>query len=263
MTLCLSSNPLQQLYTGQRTKYVQIFFLLRRNLKFHWLPLNIIASPMSPSHNTVEELACGQDTCTIELMLCKQMLHACPFQGNPSIQQTLLRITTGEFPEVYAYFFLVQLSYPETAKLLKFPVMYTMKQETKSFGENHKKQGHLHRAALKSRLLMLLSSLYLSWWLLHFEIWRVGQQVPGKLYSQAASLTTVSMSIQGLCTGKQDLQEGTDGHIQTTLPQPGVSLLKPPVTKTLQTQFMTNFSSRYSQSPPCLDLHHHSFEALP
>lgn len=40
----------------------------------------------------------------IGLMLCRQMSHACPFQGNPSVQQTLLSVTTTEFPEVYAYF---------------------------------------------------------------------------------------------------------------------------------------------------------------
>lgn len=62
----------------------------------------------------------------IGLMLCRQMSHACPFQGNPSIQQTLLSVTTAEFSEVNAHF-LVQPSYPGTAKLLTFPVMYIMK----------------------------------------------------------------------------------------------------------------------------------------
>lgn len=47
----------------------------------------------------------------VGLMLCRQMSHACPFQGNPSVQQTLLSITTTEFsitttefPKIYAYF---------------------------------------------------------------------------------------------------------------------------------------------------------------
>lgn len=54
----------------------------------------------------------------IGLMLCRQMSHTCPFQGNPCIQQTL--------QPSFQKFMLIS-SYPETAKLLTFPVMYTMK----------------------------------------------------------------------------------------------------------------------------------------
>lgn len=68
---------------------------------------------------------------TIGLMLCRQMLHACPFQGNCSIQHTLLSATTSDFPEVYAFFFPLQSLILKQQNLLTFPVLHIMKWETK------------------------------------------------------------------------------------------------------------------------------------
>lgn len=43
---------------------------------------------------------------------------------------------------------------------------------------------------------------------LYLEVRRVGQQVLGKLHSEARGLATVAMSMQGLSASKQDLERG-------------------------------------------------------
>lgn len=51
----------------------------------------------------------------------------------------------------------------------------------------------------------LYSCIYLSLWLLHFQVWRVGEQVSGELNSKPTCLIAVAMSVEGLSTRKQHL----------------------------------------------------------
>lgn len=47
--------------------------------------------------------------------------------------------------------------------------------------------------------------IYLGLRLLHFQVWRVGEQVSGQLNGKPACLIAVAMSVEGLSTRKQHL----------------------------------------------------------